>query len=117
MRHITLLACTVLFALPMSGQVIFESGFEDWTGNLPDDWFGMRTNLPQSSVEQVSADVHGGTYAVRLIKESTGHQRFTTQDQTVENGQGYVVNFWVRGEGQIRLGLYDGRPTGSGYAP
>lgn len=117
MRHITLIACAALLALPMSGQVIFQSGFEDWTGNLPDDWYGVRSNLPQSGVEQVSTNVHSGDFAVRLIKASTGHQRFTTQDLTVVNGETYEVKFWVRGEGQIRIGLYDGRPTGSGYAP
>lgn len=117
MRYITLFAFATLLAMPMQAQVIFESGFEDWTGNSPDDWFGARTNIAASGVSQVDADVHGGTYSVRLTKEGTGHQRFSTQSVTVADGQGYSVNFWVRGEGQIRLGLYDGRSIGSGYAP
>lgn len=117
MKHITLLAIAAAFALPMQGQVIFVSGFEDWTGNTPDGWGGIRTNLPQSGVQQVSDDVHGGAFAVRLIRAAVGHQRYTTQDVEVVSGQAYNVNFWVRGEGQIRLGLYDGRPTSSGYAP
>jgi hypothetical protein len=117
MRYITLFAFATLLAMPMQAQVVFESGFEDWTGNTPDDWFGARTNIAASGVTQVNADVHGGAAAVRLTKTGTGHQRFTTQSLTVSADQGYSVNFWVRGEGQIRLGLYDGRSTSSGYSP
>ncbi|MBK9147178.1 MAG: carbohydrate binding domain-containing protein [Flavobacteriales bacterium] len=117
MRHITLLAFAALLSAAAHGQVIFTSGFEDWNAGLPTDWYGSKSNLPQSGVEQVTADVHGGANAVRLIKASTGHQRFTTQVQTVVANTEYEVRFWVRGEGQIRLGLYDGRPTSSGYAP
>lgn len=116
MRHFTLLAFAVLLSTSALGQVIFTSGFEDWADNLPTDWYGSRSNLPQSGVEQVSTNVHGGDFAVRLVKASTGHQRFTTQVLSVTANQEYEINFWVRGEGQIRVGLYDGRPTGSGYA-
>ncbi|HRD53021.1 MAG TPA: carbohydrate binding domain-containing protein [Flavobacteriales bacterium] len=116
MRHFTLLAFTALLSTSALGQVIFTSGFEDWAANLPTDWYGSKSNLPQSGVEQVTTNVHGGANAVRLIKASTGHQRFTTQVLSVTANQEYEINFWVRGEGQIRVGLYDGRPTGSGYA-
>ncbi|MBK9175107.1 MAG: carbohydrate binding domain-containing protein [Flavobacteriales bacterium] len=117
MKHFTLFCLATALAASVQGQVIFTSGFEDWAAGLPTDWYGVRSNLPQSGVAQVNTDVHGGTSAVRLTKASTGHQRFTTQVQTVVANQEYEVRFWVRGEGQIRIGLYDGRPTGSGYAP
>lgn len=117
MKHVTLLAFIALLAFPTQAQVIFESGFENWTGNTPDDWFGSRTNIAQSGVAQVDADVHGGALAVRLTKTGSGHQRFSTQPVTVVDGQGYSVNFWVRGEGQVRLGLFDGRSAASGYSP
>ncbi|MEX1132676.1 MAG: carbohydrate binding domain-containing protein [Flavobacteriales bacterium] len=116
MKHFTLIAFAALMALPMQAKIVFESGFEDWSNNLPTDWFGTRTNLAAAGVAQVSDDVNGGSFAVRLTRDVTGHQRFSTQDVAVVDGQAYEVNFWVRGEGQIRLGLYDGRPTGSGYA-
>jgi len=117
MRHITLLAFTALFSLASHGQVIFTSGFEDWAAGLPTDWYGSKSNIIQTDVVQVTTNVHGGASAVQLVKEGTGHQRFTTQVQSVTANQEYEVRFWVRGEGQVRLGLYDGRPTGSGYAP
>jgi len=117
MKYFTLLALTALLALPMQAQIVFESGFEDWTGNTPNDWFGTRTNIAASGVTQVNANVNGGAFAARLTKTGTGHQRFSTQSVTVADGQGYSVNFWVRGAGQVRLGLYDGRAIASGYAP
>lgn len=116
MRNFTLISFIAMLALPMQAQTVLESGFENWDNDRPTDWFGVRTNLPQAGVVQVSEDVHGGSSAVRLIREASGHQRFSTQDLTVEDGQGYEVNFWVRGQGEIRLGLYDGRSTASGYA-
>jgi len=117
MKHITLLVLSAMLSLSTQAQVIFTSGFEDWAANLPTDWYGSKSNLPQSGVVQVSTNVHGGASAVQLIKASTGHQRFTTQVLSVTANQEYEIRFWVRGEGQIRVGLYDGRPTGSGYAP
>ncbi len=117
MRHITLFGLAILLSASTQAQVIFTSGFEDWAANLPTDWYGSRSNLPQSGVAQVTDNVHGGASAVRLTKATTGHQRFSTQPLSVTANQEYEIRFWVRGEGQIRVGLYDGRPTGSGYAP
>lgn len=116
MRNVTLPFIAALLTLGAQAQVIFTSGFEDWSSNLPTDWYGSKSSIPQANVLQVTDAVHGGASAVRLVKEGTGHQRFTTQPQTVAANQEYEVRFWVRGEGQIRLGLYDGRATGSGYA-
>lgn len=102
--------------LPLQAQVIFESSFEDWEGNLPTDWYGSKSNIAQSGVSQVTEDVFDGDFAVRLTKATSGHQRFTTQIMAVEADQDYEVRFMVRGEGQIRIGLFDGRATGSGYS-
>jgi hypothetical protein len=119
MRHITLLALAAVLALPLQAQVIFQSGFEDWTGNIPDGWFGVRTNIAASAVSQANVNPHTGDYAVRLentLTNTSDHRRFTTQDLTVTASTTYDVSFWVRGQGDVRLGLYDGR-AGNGYAP
>jgi len=101
----------------MASAQLFQSGFEDWTGSVPDDWAGSRTNLASSAVSQVTDNVHGGTYAVRLENATSSHKRCTTQPVAVTAGQNYSVTFWVRGAGEIRVGLFDGRPGGSsGYA-
>jgi hypothetical protein len=115
MKHFTLLAFAAAFTFSAHAQVIFQSGFEDWTGAAPDDWMGSKTNIAASDVLQVTDNPHSGTYAVQLVNATTSHKRFTTGPLTVEDGVTYTVTFWVRGEGEIRLGLFDGRP-GNGYA-
>jgi hypothetical protein len=115
MKHFTLLVPALLLSVMLQAQ-LFESSFEDWTGSTPDEWVGSKTNLPGSGIEQVTDNVHSGTSAVRLIRAVSGHQRFTTQPLSVVDGTTYTVSFWVRGEGQIRVGLFDERATNSGYA-
>ncbi|MBP7407843.1 MAG: carbohydrate binding domain-containing protein [Flavobacteriales bacterium] len=109
-----LLSFVLLAATAASAQ--FTSGFENWPDTVPSDWMGTKTTLNADSVIQVSTDVHGGTYAVRLQNSTTSHKRFTTQPVTVTTGTIYTISFWVRGQGNIRTGLFDNRPTGSGYA-
>ena len=109
-----LLSFILLVATAASAQ--FTSGFENWNDTVPADWMGTKTTINADSVTQVSTNVHGGTYAVRLQNSGTSHKRFTTQPTDVVDATIYTINFWVRGQGNIRTGLYDGRPTGSGYA-
>jgi predicted extracellular nuclease len=111
----TLLILATSVATIASAQ--FSSGFENWTDTVPSDWMGVKSSISADSVEQVSTNVHGGTYAVRLTNTTTGHKRFTTQSVTVTDGAIYQISFWVRGNGEIRTGLFDGRSTGFGYAP
>lgn len=111
----TLLITSLAIASMASAQ-LFESGFENWTGTTPDDWMGSKSNIGAASVSQVSENAHGGDYAVRLENATTGHKRFTTQTVTVSNGTSYQVSFWIRGTGEIRVGLFDDRAEGSGYA-
>ena len=116
MKHITLIALAATLSGTMNAQ-IFTSGVEDWAEDLPSDFMGSKTNLAASGITQVDTDVHGGQYAVRLANPNTSHSRFTTQPVSVTDQQGYNVTFWVRGNGEIRIGLFDDRTSGSGYAP
>lgn len=116
MKHLYAFGLLVALGLSAQAQVVFQSGFETWTDNVPTDWNGARTNLPTTGMAQVSDNVHGGSFAVRLTNAASGHQRFSTQDVAVVAGQTYEVRFWARGNGEVRLGLYDGRSTGSGYS-
>src|SRR5262245_54806379 len=111
----TLLLLGVAMTTAAQAQVV-QSGFEAWTGNLPDGWYGSKSNIAQSAVAQVNTNPHGGTYAVQL-DNTTPHKRFTCQPVTVTSGTVYNINFWVRGTGQVRTGLYDGRADAFGYAP
>lgn len=101
----------------MASAQVFQSGFEDWTGPTPDGWVGAKTNIDLAGVTQVTDNVHGGSSAVRLENTTSGHKRFSTQSIAVTNGQNFEVTFWVRGNGEVRVGLYDGRAGSSaGYA-
>lgn len=112
-----LLLSFLLLAATTAGAQVFSTGFENWNDTVPADWMGSKTTLNADSVMQVSTNVHGGTYAVRLQNSSTGsHKRFTTQPVAVTTGSVYTINFWVRGNGQIRTGLYDARAASSGYS-
>lgn len=112
----TLLLATVLLAAGANAQLV-ESGFEDWTDGAPNGWGGSRSHTTGISVEQVTENVHGGSSALRIIVPGSDHRRYTTQPVTVEAGVEYTVTFWVRGAGQIRVGLFDDRASGSGFSP
>lgn len=113
----TALLLSSLAIAGMASAQIFQSGFETWTDGSPDGWMGSKTNIGAANVAQVTDNVHGGSSAVSLTNATSSHKRFTTQVLPVVNGQSYEVSFWVRGTGDIRVGLFDGRPGGSsGYA-
>lgn len=109
----TLLLTAMLFAVAAQAQVV-DTGFETWTEGSPDGWNGARTNL-EVPAEQVTENVHGGTSAVRISRTESGHQRFTTQPLTVSSGTEYTISFWVRGAGDVRVGIFDERETGFGF--
>jgi hypothetical protein len=115
MKHFYAFGLMAALALPMQAQTVFESGFENWTDNVPTDMGGLRTNIALDSVFQETENVHAGSFAVRLQLSSGTHKRFTTQPMAVTAGTTYDITFWVRGRGQIRTNIYDGRATGSGY--
>lgn len=115
MRKVVLL--TAFAIAGVAGAQVFQSGLEDFTGGVPDGWVGAKTNFDAGTITQVTTDVHGGSSAVRLENTASGHKRFTTQPLTVSNGINYTVTFWVRGAGNVRVGLFDGRAgTSAGYA-
>lgn len=117
MKHLALFTLISAFGLGANAQVIFQDDFENWTGNVPDNWVGAKTTLEADSIAQVTVNVQLGSSACGLTNMESGHKRFTTSQVTVTDGQAYEVNFWVRGAGNIRTGLYDGRASGSGYSP
>lgn len=119
MKHITLIAMLFLAGATTRAQVVFESDLESWTDGLPDDFMGVRTSLEADSVFQVTDNPHGGTSAAQLVNMATAssdHRRFTTQPLSVTAGQAFDVTLWVRGNGDLRFGMYDERP-GNGYSP
>lgn len=105
-------------ALATSSRAQFSSDLETWIGDtVPADWFGVKTNIESDSIAQVSTNPHGGSFAVQLMNRENNTRRFSTQPMAVDSTQSYDVTYWVRGAGEVRISLFDGRQENSGYAP
>lgn len=104
----------IVLAAAANAQIV-QSGFETWSGSLPDGWGGSSTNIDAANVTQVTSNVHSGTYALRLANPTTPHKRFSTQPVTVAQYDVYEVTFWLRGAGQVRTGIYDASTVDFGY--
>jgi hypothetical protein len=116
MKHITFLFIALSAFFGATAQLV-ESDFSEWEGGSPVGWNGSQTNIG-NDFQQVSSDVGFGEYAVRLIytgNSNPGHRRFTTQPLTTENGVSYNITFRVRGNGDVRVGLFDDREDGFGF--
>lgn len=113
----TLFLAAFAATLHANAQTVVATSFESWTGTVPDGWSGSKTTFAPDSVQQADINITYGTYAVRLVNNNTSHKRFTTQPQTVVDGTAYNISWYMRGQGDVRTGLFDGRPGGtSGYA-
>ena len=108
--------CLMLLTLTGFSQINTNGGFENWTGTTPDGWLGAKSNIGAANVVKITSGAHSGDFACQLINTASGHKRFTTQSIHVDNGTQYVISFWVKGGGDIRVAMYDGRETGSGYS-
>lgn len=103
-----LLFIFVTLSFNLSSQIILQSDFETWTGGMPNGWGGVQTNIGAGNAAQYTTSVHGGTSACQLINTLTSHRRFSTTALPIIATQSYDVTFWVRGQGDIRTGLYNG---------
>lgn len=108
--------CMMLFSMAGFSQINTNGGFEIWSGTWPDGWHGSKTSINASNVVLVTTGAHTGNNACQLVNTTNSHKRFSTQTVHVDNGTQYVISFWAKGNGQIRVALYDGRETGSGYS-
>jgi hypothetical protein len=95
---------------------IFSSNFENWSGNFPLGWIGNKTNLELDSIKKYTLSSHSGSFSCQLTNNEYSHRRFTTGAINIDSAAVYCLTYWVRGHGNIRTGLFDGRATGSGYA-
>lgn len=96
--------------------IVCNGDFENWTNNKPDCWFGAKTSFTAANVVKYTTSAQSGQNAVQLIEATSSHKRFTSQGVQLSAGQEYTITFWVRGQGEIRTGLFDNRETGFGYA-
>jgi hypothetical protein len=116
MKKLYVLTLILAFATTGQAQVVFSSDLSSWAAGLPTDFVGAKTNMNTDSISEITAGVVYGSSAANIRNASSSHKRFTTQSVTVIDGETYQISFWVRGQGEIRTGLFDGRSTGSGYS-
>ena len=114
MKNVTLFFLSLLVCAGLSAQV-FESDFTDWTNGIPDGWNGARTNIDLTAVTQANNNMGTGDFALQLENADSQHRRFSTESLTTENATSYEVTYLVRGNGDIRAGLYDNRAEDFGY--
>lgn len=117
-RIFTLLVMSFLLVGLQSFSQVLTSDFETWTSGKPTGWGGAKTNAAATTeYKEYTTNAHGGLKAVQLLNTTTSHKRFTTTALTVSANTTYTISFWARGGGEIRTGLFDGRPgSSSGYA-
>ncbi|MFD1552718.1 hypothetical protein DNU06_08865 [Putridiphycobacter roseus] len=108
-QFFTLISALFIGATAMS-QVAFQSDFSSWdmvSGN-PADWFGAKTNIASSNVNEINFGVTYGTSMAQLINTGAGHKRFTSDTIVVTPGATYAITMWVRGlQGEVRAAFYD----------
>lgn len=100
-KTFTLIAIMALF-FSVRAQQLQNGGFENWTGNNPDNWynidaltgqFGLTTDL----VQQVTINVPIGTYCVKLLNDSV-----------IIPGQGATVLPGILSAGPLSLSQTEG---------
>ena len=113
MKNISLitLCIAMLLCVSVKAQIVFSNGFENWTGNVPDNWVGSLTTLESDSILQYTADVHSGSYACRLVNRQLSSRKFSSSAITLDSGFTYVVSYWVRGHGYLLVSIYNGTNT------
>ncbi|PYZ92724.1 hypothetical protein CR194_13800 [Salipaludibacillus keqinensis] len=94
---------------------LLNGSFENWSNELPENWFGESSNIAMSRVVQ-SDDAYEGDSSAQLINTGTTHNRFTTDSYAIEEGVTYEVSFWVKGNGDIRNAMYAPGYHGNNYS-
>lgn len=113
---LSIISILTLFFFAGKAQVtVFSNNLETWNGNVPVGLVGAKTTVPASNINPYTISAHSPSTSCKLENTTSTHMRFSTQAIHVTSGTVYTVSYWVRGHGDIRLGLFDGR-AGNGYA-
>jgi hypothetical protein len=112
MKKITFILGLFLLASTLNAQILFQSDFETWNAGVPDGWNGAQTNIGATNFLEYTTSAQSGSSACQLINSTSTHKRFTTTGLSITSAESYDVIFWVRGQGEIRTGLYNGVDPG-----
>ncbi len=89
-----------------SDNLLLNTGFEIWENNLPANWFGSASSIPEASVLQ-STEAHSGESSCRLVRTQKSHVRFSSAPLVLSLGA-YRFSYYVKGSGCIRNSFYNG---------
>ncbi|MBW6516607.1 MAG: chitobiase/beta-hexosaminidase C-terminal domain-containing protein [Candidatus Cloacimonetes bacterium] len=111
MKRTCLLILVVLIAtgLLWSQTVVdiaLNGDFENWTEGLPDHWYGPRSSIGTTNVNEYTTSAYSGTTSCQLVRASTSHARFTTEPFSILADTEYTVTYYARGKGDIRNAFY-----------
>jgi hypothetical protein len=116
MKKLYILSLSLLALSSYNAQVVFTSDLSSWSGGLPTDFMGSKSNIPTANVVEITTGAEYGTSLAQLIETTSTHKRFTTQPQAVTASQGYEVKVWAKGQGEMRFGMFDDNSgTSAGY--
>ena len=88
-----------------ASDIVTNGGFENWTGNVPDDWPIIDGGI-ELSLE--STIVHGGSKSAKInVITKTQASTDFRQNVSVTSGEEYSVSVWIyHTEGNVKARLY-----------
>ncbi len=118
MKKLYILGLSVLSIASINAQNIFSSDLSSWTSGEPDGFMGSKSHTTDLTVTEITIGADHGTSTARLeVANGSSHRRFSTQPLSVTDGQGYEVVIYAKGEGELRVGMFDDHTptTSAGY--
>ena len=79
----------------ITGNILSNPGFENWTDGKPDDWATHSTS--NAAIEQ-SNDAHSGSYSV-VVNGTTSNKRFASKAYKLAAGS-YTMTAYVKANGE-----------------
>jgi hypothetical protein len=104
MKKLYILSLSLLSIATVNAQVVLTSNLSSWSGGLPTDFMGTKSNISASNVTEITTGAEYGTSLAQLTETTTTHKRFTTKPISVTSGQGYEVKVWAKGQVIFVLG-------------
>lgn len=115
MKKLYILGLSLMAVGAINAQTLFSTNFSSWAGGNPSDMVGSKTSLESDSIIQISSGATYGTDLAQLINIESSHRRFTTMPLSVDLDSTYNVEVYVKGQGDLRMGLFDGDLDGQDF--
>jgi len=97
---------TLIMASAALTAQVFSTDFVTWTAGVQNGFGGSTTQAVDLQIIE-SNDAQSGSKSCQLIvADGATHRRFSSSTVAVTNGTVYQVSFWVKGNGEIRTGLW-----------